>query len=132
MTKKMKVVKIMLLSLMLLAMLVSPVLAAEDDVVDLNSVPQKLADALGVTLFVGQLMFSLIFTCLFLFPAMLMAGYFGGPGAVLYTIIIVGLGASAVCVALGWLPVWLYLVMCLLIALLFSGKMRGLITGGRD
>jgi hypothetical protein len=109
---------------------VSLAYASDDETVNLADFPQKLADALNVSLFVGQLLASLILMSLFLFPAMLIAGYFGGPGAVLYTLIFVGLGSSGVCVALGWLPMWLYLVMCLLIALMFAGKMREIITGG--
>ena len=122
---------ILILFLILLIMPVSMAHAVdEDEVVNLGDFPQKLADALGISLFVGQLLASLIFMALFLFPAMLIAGYFGGAGAVLYTVIFVGLGSSGVCVGLGWLPVWLYLVTCLLIALMFASKMRELITGG--
>lgn len=103
---------------------------SSESVVNLADFPQQLAVALTVSLFVGQLLASLIFMSLFLFPAILIAGYWGGAGGVLYSIIFVGLGSSGVCVALGWLPVWLYLVMSLLIALMFAGKMRELITGG--
>ena len=122
-----------LIPLLILAFLIIPiglVHASEEETVNLGDVPTKLAEALNVSLFVGQLLSSLILMALFLLPSMLIAGYFGGPGAVLYTVIFVGLGSSGVCVGLGWLPAWLYLVVCMLIALLFSGKMRELITGG--
>jgi hypothetical protein len=107
----------------------------EDEVVNLGDFPQKLADALNVSLFVGQLLVSLIFMAIFLLPSMLIAGYWGGGGAVLYDIIFVGLGTSGVCVALGWLPVWTMLIICMLVALLFASTMRGWIlgkTGGGD
>jgi len=109
---------------------ISLVHADDDETVNLGDFPQKLAEALNVSLFVGQLLASLIFISIFLLPSILIAGYFGGAGAVLYVIIFVGMASSGVCVALGWLPVWIYLVECLLIALLFAGKMRELITGG--
>jgi len=117
----------MLISLSALALLITPVHATES--VDLAAVPQQLATALGVNLFVGQLISSLLFMALFLFPGMLIAGFYGGEGAVLYTVIILGLSTSGVCMALGWLPLWLYLVLCLLIALMFAGQARGWITG---
>ena len=122
---------ILILLLTLLIMPVSMVHAIDEaEVVNLGDFPQKLADALNVSLFVGKLLASLILMSLFLFPSMLIAGYFGGAGAVLYSLIFVGLGSSGVCVALGWLPAWIYLVTCLLIALMFSSKMRELIRGG--
>jgi len=111
-------------------MFVSPVFAASSDTVNLQNFPQQLATALGVSLFVAQILASTILLCLVLFPSIMVAGYFGGSGAVLYAILIVGLPVSGVCVGLGWLPVWIFLVTCLLIALMFAGQMRGLITGG--
>jgi hypothetical protein len=123
----MKAIWVMLISLSALALLITPVHAAES--VDLAAVPQQLATALGVNLFVGQLISSLLFMALFLFPGMLIAGFYGGEGAVLYTIIIVGLGSSGVCVALGWLPVWIYLMMCLLVAAMYASMARGWVTG---
>jgi hypothetical protein len=104
----------------------------EDEVVNLGDFPQKLADALNVSLFVGQLLASLIFMAIFLLPSMLIAGYWGGAGAVLYTVIIVGLASSGVCVALAWFPVWLYAIMCLLIAVMFATKFTGLVGGGKE
>ncbi len=109
--------------------LVSPVFASEETV-NLMNLPQQLAYALGIDLFVAKILASVILLCFVKFPAMMIAGYFGGSGAVLYAILIVGLPISGVCVGLGWLPVWLFLVTCLLIALMFAGKMRELITGG--
>jgi hypothetical protein len=123
----MKATWIMLGVILAFALLVVPVHATES--VDLAAVPQQLATALGVNLFVGQLITSLLFMALFLFPGMLIAGMYGGSGAVLYTIIILGFSTSGVCVALGWLPIWLYLMMVLLIGLLFAGQARGFITG---
>ena len=119
-----------LLVLVCLLLFVSPVFAASSDAVNLQNFPQQLATALGVSLFVAQILASTILLCLVLFPSVMIAGYFGGSGSVMYALLIVGLPISGVCVGLGWLPVWIYLVTCLLIALMFAGKMRELITGG--
>jgi len=119
-----------LLVLVCLLLFVSPAFATSGETVNLQNFPQQLATALGVSLFVGQILASTILLCLILFPSIMLAGYFGGSGSVMYALLIVGLPISGVCVALGWLPVWLFLVTCLLIALMFAGKMRELITGG--
>jgi hypothetical protein len=108
---------------------VSLAYASDDETVNLADFPQKLADALNVSLLVGQLLASLIFMSLFLLPSMLIAGYFGGVGAVLFVIITVGLGTSVVCVALGWMPVWVLFVIALMEALLLAGSLRDLVTG---
>jgi len=113
-----------------LLVMVSPVFATSSDVVNLENFPQQLATALGVSLFVAGILASTILLCLILFPSIMIAGYFGGSGSVMYALLIVGLPISGVCVALGWLPVWLFLVTCLLIAVMFASKMRELITGG--
>ena len=101
----------------------------EDQVVNLGDFPTKLADALGVSAFVGGLIASLILMSLFLFPSIMLAGYFGGSGAVLYTIIFVGLGSTVVCTALGWLPYWILILAGLIVALLFAGSIRNMISG---
>ena len=118
-----------LLGIVCLLLFVSPAFATSGDTVNLMNFPQQLATALGVSLFVGQILASTIFMCLFLFPAIMLAGYYGGAGTVFYAILIVGLPISGVCVGLGWLPFWLYLIVCLLVALMFASRARGLITG---
>jgi len=122
-----------ILIILFLALLIMPIplvfATSEDETVNLGDVPQKLADALNVSLFVGQLLASLIFMSIFLFPSMLIAGYFGGAGAVLYAILFVGLGSSAVCVALSWLPIWIFIIVCMFVSLMLAGTMRDLITG---
>lgn len=92
------------------------------DVVNLAMFPNQLALNLGVSLFVGQLLASTILLCLFLFPTMMIAGYFGRSGSVFPAILIVGLSIMGVCVALTWLPVWVFAIVALLIGLLFADK----------
>jgi len=120
---------IVILFTALLLMPVSLAYASDDETVNLADFPQKLAEALNVSLFVGQLLASLIFMCLFLLPSILIAGYFGGAGAVLYAILFVGLGSGAICTALGWLPAWLYILMAVIAGLLLAGNARDWMTG---
>jgi hypothetical protein len=120
---------IVILFTALLLMPVSLAYASDDETVNLADFPQKLADALSVSLFVGQLLASLIFMCLFLLPSILIAGYFGGAGAVLYAILFVGLGSGAICTALGWLPAWLFILMAVIAGLLLAGNARDWMTG---
>jgi hypothetical protein len=120
---------IVILFTALLLMPVSLAYASDDETVNLGDFPQKLADALGVSLLVGQLLGSLIFMSLFLLPSILIAGYFGGAGAVLYAILFVGLGSGAICTALGWLPAWLFILMAVIAGLLLAGNARDWMTG---
>jgi len=97
-------------------------LAYAADPVDISEAPQALADALNIPLFAGQLMIGLLFTCFFLFPTLLLTRRSGQTNAM----VIVGLGCIGVCVAIGWWPVWLFAVTCLIIALLMAGKVKGI------
>jgi hypothetical protein len=110
-------------------MQVSLVYASDDETVNLGDLPQQLADALGVSLFVGQLLASSIIICLFLFPTLMLSGYYGGASATVYTGLIVGLVTAGICVGLGWLPVWLFAVTCLLIAVLMGSKFANMMGG---
>lgn len=101
----------------------------DEDVVDLPSFPEKLAEKLNISLFTAKLLASLILMCIPLFPSMLIAGYFGGKDAVAYSCLIVGLSMMGFCVALTWMPVWIFLIICVLVGIMFAGTMRGWITG---
>jgi len=43
--------------------------------------------------------------------------------------VIVGIAVLGLCVAMGWFPVWLFVLTSLLLALLLSGKITNLIGG---
>ena len=109
--------------------MVIPLCHADEGSVNLGDFPAKLGEALGIDLFSAQLLSSLILMSIFLFPSIMIAGYFGGAGAVLYDIIFVGLGSSAVCAALGWLPYWILILVAVIVALLFAGSIRNMISG---
>jgi len=93
--------------------------------VDISQTPQQLALALNISLFAGQVISSAIFICLFFFPALFLAKKFRLGDS---TSIIVGVLSAGVCIAIGWLPVWVFAVICLLLALgyakMFSGMFR--------
>ena len=110
---------------------VSLVHASDGENVNLNELPQQLANALGISEFAGGLLATAILICLFLFPTLMLAGYFGGSGtAAGYASLIVGLTVAGVCVALQWLPVWVFAIICLLIALLAGSKFANMFGGG--
>jgi len=97
-----------------------------DDGVDISQFPQTLSDALGIPLIAGQMLASMLFLCLFLFPTMLLTNKRSNQ---FVAIIFVGLGCLGVTVALTWLPYWFFLIICMIVALMFAGTMRDLITG---
>jgi hypothetical protein len=43
--------------------------------------------------------------------------------------IFVGILVMGLCVALNWLPVWFLVVLAMLVALMFAGKMRDWVSG---
>jgi len=63
--------------------------------------------------------------CLFLFPALFLSKKFNLGDSTSAIVGVLSVGAS---VALGWLPVWVFAIICLLLALgyakMFSGMFR--------
>jgi len=124
---------IIILFLTLLIMPVSLVHAIdEDEVVNFGEFPDKLAEALNIDLPSAKLLSCSIILCLFLFPSMLIGGWFGGLGGAILSIVVVGLPVGGFLVSMGWLPIWVYVMLCIIVALMFSGKMRGWISGSGD
>lgn len=103
-----------------------PLANAQDPDIDIEGIPQAFADALGTSLFAGQLLASAIFVTFFLFPTMLLTHKKSDQTM---PIIIVGILTMGVCVAFGWLPYWILLITSLIISLMFAGKMKDTITG---
>ena len=88
--------------------------------VNLTDFPQGLATALNISLFSAQILASLIFLCLVLFPVLLFTR-----GKNLASTIIVGMGALGFCVALAWFPIWVFTIICLALALLYGKQILG-------
>lgn len=101
-------------------------IAYAGDEIDITEIPARFGDMLGTTEFVGGLIASAIFLCMFLFPAMFLAR---GRTSQTYVILFLGITVLGICVALTWLPVFIFFVLCLLIGLLFAGKIRTFIGG---
>jgi len=101
-----------------------PIVHADGEV-DLTQLPQALADALTIPLFAGQILTSAIFLALFLFPTLMLTRNMIAP-------LLMGMIVLGFCTAMTWLPFWFLLIICLLVALLFGGKVRVWITGGGE
>jgi len=99
---------------------------AEVDI-DFSAIPQNLADKMGIPLFAGQLLCSTILLLMFVLPTALIARK---KSASPIAELMLGLCSLAVCLALGWLPVFLLLVLCLLIGIMYAGAMRDFLSKG--
>lgn len=104
--------------------LISPVHAESD--IDLQSIPTQFAEALGISVFAGQMILSSIIMLTFLLPIALLTRKGRGSWIPEVAITFVVMGS---CIAIGWLPYWFLLVIAMFVALMFSGTMRDLITG---
>lgn len=100
----------------------------EDQTWNLMDLDDQVASALGVSTFISGLIISTILNFMFLLPlAYLCSGKNKNP---VLPCLIIGLPLDGTCVALGWLPVWIMLIICMLVALMFASSMRGWILGG--
>jgi len=99
-------------------------LAYADDVVDVSTLPQRFADALNIPLFAGQILVSVLFMSFFMLPVIFISAWTKAKDIFL-PVLFVGLTTLGVCVAIGWLPIWLFTILCLFIALMYSSKVVG-------
>jgi len=106
---------------------ISPAHAEAD--IDFSAIPQNLADKMGIPLFAGQLLCSTIILLIFILPTALIARK---KNASPIAELVLGLCAMSVCLALGWLPYWLLLILSFLIALMYADKITGKFSGGKD
>jgi len=84
---------------------------------------------MGIPLFAGQLLCSTIILLIFVLPTALIARK---KNASPIAELVLGLCVMGVCLALGWLPYWILLILAFLIALMYADKITGKFTGGRD
>ena len=108
--------------LLLLILVVSPVHAARS--FDIMEVPTYLDEQFACGEFVGGLLASLILLCIVMLPLMYLT-----KGKAYSIYILFGLLVLAPLVGLGWLPVWLYIIIVLLIALGFGKQLAGFFGG---
>lgn len=93
--------------------------------VDISQFPTQLAEALNISLFGAQLLASSITMLIFLLPIILIARK---KDAALITTL-TGFSVLGFLVAVGWLPVWNFVIILLLIGLMFSNKIIGGLRG---
>jgi hypothetical protein len=110
-----------LLVLTVALMLSQIVYATDDNTVNLLDIPQHLANALGIPLYAGKLLASLCVTFIFMLPVMIFSRN-------LFALLFTGLLALGLCIGIGWLEVWYLLIIILIVASLWSGKVRGWLT----
>ena len=120
--------KLWLLSLFGLAFLIPFVYADTGDVVDISELPQRLATALNIPLFAGQILASMLLMSFFLFPTIFIS-LWAKAKDITIPCLFVGIGTLCLCVAIGWFPVWILLLLSLLTAIMLAGKMRGWVSG---
>jgi hypothetical protein len=121
-----------LLSLLAVLVLLSltSVVYANDDGGDVNllDIPAQLGERLGVGEFAGGLICSVILLMMTVFPtALLNRSRRGGGGPIAE--LIIGIATLSICIAIGWLPTWILLIMILLVVALLSGNLREWLGG---
>lgn len=100
---------------------------AQEDI-NLLDLPQQVADYFGITEFAAKYLVSGV---ALLFATMLIGFIMRkGPG-VLYSILIVDFVLMAFFVALAWIDYWVFLILCLLVALMMAGALKNLISGDK-
>ena len=116
--------KAFLLSFVLpsLILFISSVQAIEDDdVVDISKLPNKLAEALNMPLFAGQILASVIPFCLICFPTFLLTK---NSIAHISSIILM----LSLTVAFGWMPYWILLLLALIIAFIYANQIKSVFS----
>jgi len=99
-----------------------------EETIDLTNVPQWLATQLGIPEFAGGILAFILLMLMTVLPFAIIAR---GRKAGFIPELALSLGVMGLCIALEWLPYWFLLILGMLVALMFSGKMRDLITGGK-
>lgn len=121
MKMKAKATYILILTILLMFTLTANVYAVDETgTVNLQEIPNRLAEALGIPLFAGRLLTCAIFFFIFFLPI----AVFSRRDPFLLCLIM-GLPLMGVFVGVGWMEPWYVLVIALLIAALWSGKIKG-------
>lgn len=97
--------------------LIIPVYADDDPDINLTNLPEQLSDAWGITEFAAGLFMSTLLCLTFLFPIAMWKKTSFAP-------LIVGFGVMSFCIAIGWLPYWILLVITLLVASMYASKIK--------
>ena len=108
---------------LLTLMLIAPVNAETG--IDFKAIPEFFADKLNISVFAGGILTSGIVLLIVTLPVVIIVR---GKN-VLIAIIAIDFIFMGFCIALTWLPYYFLLIFSMLIALMFSGKIREIITG---
>lgn len=93
--------------------------------IDLTTIPQFLADQLGIPLFAGQILASIILMLIILLPVTILTR---SKKAGFLPELAFSLGVLSLCIALGWLPLFVLVVVILCVAGLWGAKVKGWFT----
>ena len=96
---------------------ISPVFAEEEPDINIMNLPEQLASTWGISEFAAGLFMSTLLCLAFLFPIAMWKKTSFAP-------LIVGFGVMGFCIAIGWLPYWLMLLISLLIAAMYASKIK--------
>lgn len=91
--------------------------------INLFNMPEGLMQQLNIDLFSAQILASMIVLAVMLFPTLILS-----KGNVV-ACVIVGVPTMLFTAALGWTPIWVLLVTCVLVGLMFSGGARTWLSG---
>jgi len=107
----MRIRTLMISAVALLLALIPKVYATDE--VNVLEFPNRLGEMLGIPLFAAQLLASTILLALFLFPTLLLTKN-------ILAHLSIGLMVFGFCVAIGWLPVWIFIIFCLFLGLMYA------------
>jgi len=125
-----KIIPILILILTL--SLIPQVYADSESDVNLMDLPKQLSERLGLpssnNYFVGRILASLILLIVTLLPTIFACSRFNKDSAL--PSLIVGLTVLSFCVALGWFPVWTFIIIILVVAMMYGRMLADYIGGG--
>lgn len=94
--------------------------------VALSEFPAALASQFGISLFAGQILASSIVIAFFLFPTIFLQKQYNFSS---FATLIMGMLTMSLCVALTWLPVWVFAITAMLIAIMYAGQVLKIFGG---
>lgn len=110
-----------ILTLVMLAVIPN-VYADDEGNVDFSALPQQIAERLNVSPFVGQLICCCIILGLCMFPTLLLTRN-------VFAHIVMGLLGLSLCIALTWLPAWLFILTVVFVGVILASDIRSWVTG---
>lgn len=115
-----------LLCFLLMLTIIPGVYAQDDDTVNLLDLPDQLAKALGIPVYAGKLLICSIFMMMLFLPTVIFARKMSDK-AMEILMATEGIVMLGLFIAIGWLEVWYMLIVGLIVAVLWAGKMKGMI-----